>query len=201
LKTLSQAARVVLLLNLAYFFVEFAVAVSIGSVSLFADSVDFLEDASINLLILIGLGWSTRARARLGMLLAVILLVPGLAALWTGYQKILHPIPPSVIPLSAAGAGAFLVNLTCAFILARFRRHSGSLTRAAYLSARNDVLANIAIILAGGVTAFYPTAWPDLVVGLGIAVMNLDAAREVYQEAREEHASGGDDLAGREARP
>jgi len=201
-KTLSQAVRIVLLLNLAYFFVEFAVAVSIGSVSLFADSVDFLEDASINLLILIGLGWSVRARARLGMLLAVILLIPGLAALWTGYQKILDPIPPSVIPLSAAGAGAFLVNLTCAFILARFRRDSGSLTRAAYLSARNDVLANIAIILAGGVTAFYPTPWPDLVVGLGIAVMNLDAAREVYQEAREEHASGGDDRpANRRLRP
>jgi hypothetical protein len=71
----------VAILNLAYFGIEFSVALIIGSVSLFADSVDFLEDASINLLIAAALGWSATSRARLGMALAGILLVPGLAAL------------------------------------------------------------------------------------------------------------------------
>src|SRR3546814_15983979 len=66
-------------LNLAYFGVEFAVASRIGSVSLFADSVDFLEDALVNLLIFAALGWSVIHRARLGMCLAAILLAPGLA--------------------------------------------------------------------------------------------------------------------------
>ena len=79
------------------------------------------------------------------------------------------------------------MNLLCAFLLAKFRAHSGSLTRAAFLSARNDAIANIAIIAAGLVTAFlWRSAWPDLVVGLGIAAMNADAAREVWQAAREE---------------
>ena len=75
----------VALANLAYFGVEFAVATSIGSVSLFADSVDFLEDASVNFLIVVALGWSARNRARVGMALAMILLVPGLATLWTAW--------------------------------------------------------------------------------------------------------------------
>jgi Co/Zn/Cd efflux system component len=70
----------------------------------------------------------------------------------------------------------------------RFRTQSGSLTRAAFLSARNDVLANIAIIAAGLVTAATVSLWPDLVVGLGIFLMNLDAAREVYTAARRERA-------------
>jgi len=49
-------------------------------------------------------------------------------------------------------------------------------------------LANIAIIAAGLVTAFFwSTAWPDLIVGLGIGVMNADAAREVWIAARQEH--------------
>ena len=52
--------------------------------------------------------------------------------------------------------------------------------------ARNDALANIAIIVAGGVTALTVSPWPDLFVGVGIFVMNLDAAREVYEAAREE---------------
>lgn len=64
---LRRAVTTVALANLGYFGVEFAVALSIGSVSLFADSVDFLEDASVNLLILMALGWSARSRARVGM--------------------------------------------------------------------------------------------------------------------------------------
>lgn len=80
------------------------------------------------------------------------------------------------------------MNLSCAFMLARYRHHSGSLTKAAFLSARNDALANVAIVLAGLVTAFlWRSAWPDLIVGLGIALMNADAAREVWGAAREEH--------------
>ena len=79
--SLRRVVRRVALLNLGYFGVEFAVALAIGSVSLFADSIDFLEDASVNLLILLGLGWSLRRRAQLGMALAVILLVPALATL------------------------------------------------------------------------------------------------------------------------
>ena len=74
---LRFVVRLVALLNLGYFGIEFAVAVAIGSVSLFADSVDFLEDASVNLLIAVALGWTPRARARLGMALAAILLVRG----------------------------------------------------------------------------------------------------------------------------
>jgi Co/Zn/Cd efflux system component len=72
-------------------------------------------------------------------------------------------------------------------MLARFRAHSGSLTRAAFLSARNDALANVAVIVAGFVTAYTLSGWPDLIVGLCIAAMNTDAAREVWKAAHEEH--------------
>lgn len=185
---LRRVVRLVALFNLGYFGIEFAVAAVIGSVSLFADSVDFLEDASVNVLIAVALGWTARNRARLGMGLAVILLVPGLATVWTVWEKFNAPIAPEPLPLSLAGLGALGVNLTCAFMLASYRHHVGSLTRAAFLSARNDALANVAIIAAGMITAFvWPTAWPDLIVGLAIAAMNADAAREVWQAAREEH--------------
>jgi Co/Zn/Cd efflux system component len=187
--TLRRAVFVVALLNLAYFGVEFAVALAIGSVSLFADSVDFLEDALINLLIFIALSWSVPRRAVLGMVLAGILLIPGLATLWTAWDKFWLPLPPAPVALTLAGTGALAVNLTCAIILARYRGHAGSLTRAAFLSARNDAFANIAIIAAGFVTAATLSGWPDLVVGLAIAAINADAAREVYVAARQERSA------------
>lgn len=186
---LRRAVMIVAALNLGYFGVEFAVALSIGSVSLFADSIDFLEDASVNLLILLALGWSLQARARVGMALAGILLIPALALIWALWTKIGNPVPPEPFALSLTGGGALLVNLSCAFLLARFRTHSGSLTRAAFLSARNDAIANVAIIAAGIVTAVTLSVWPDVIVGIGIAILNIDAAREVWEAARRERAA------------
>ena len=186
---LRRTVRLVVLLNIAYFGIEFAGAVAIGSVSLFGDSIDFLEDSSINFLIIRGASVDgPQPRPRVGMALAGILLVPGLATLWTAWQKFNIPAPPEPVALTLTGLGALPVNLFCALTLARHRRHSGSLTRAAFLSARNDTLANVAIIAAGLVTAFlWQSAWPDLIVGLGIAAMNADAAREVWEAARDEH--------------
>ena len=178
---------IVALLNLAYFAIEFTVGLRIGAVSLFADSVDFLEDAAVNLLIAVALGWSIMARARLGMALAAILLVPGLATVAAIWHQFTAQAVPDPGPLTLTGAGALAVNLTCGLILARFRQHAGSLTRAAFLSARNDAFANLAIIVAGVVSAFvWRSAWPDLLVGVAIAVLNADAAREVWQAARQE---------------
>ena len=185
---LRRVVATVGLLNLGYFGVEFAVALAIGSVALFADSIDFLEDASINFLIFAALGWTAVRRARIGMVLAAILLVPGLATLWMAWAKFATPLAPDPVALTLAGSGALAVNLTCAFLLARYRAHGGSLTRAAFLSARNDAVANVAIIGAGLVTAFvWASAWPDLLVGLGIAALSADAAHEVWTAARAEH--------------
>ncbi|MDE2126173.1 MAG: cation transporter [Armatimonadetes bacterium] len=186
---LRRTIVLIALVNFGYFFIESSVAFRQGSVSLFADSVDFLEDTAINCLILLGLTWSVRARARLGMALAGILLVPGAMTLWTAIRKFYHPTVPAAASLGAVGLGALLVNLFCALQLAKIRHHSGSLTRAAFLSARNDVMANLAIICAGLVTLAFSSPWPDFVVGIGIMALNADSAVKVFRVAKAEHLS------------
>lgn len=185
---LRRTVILVALLNLAYFAVEFAVASRIDSVALFADSADFLEDASVNILIFFALAWSSRTRARVGMVMACVLLAPAVAFVWTAWSKFMVPVPPDPFALTLTGLGALAVNLTCALLLVAHRHAQGSLTRAAFLSARNDALANVGIILAGLVTAFWWfSPWPDVIVGMAIAYMNLDAAREIWEAVRAEH--------------
>ncbi len=186
-RSLRTTVATVAALNLGYFAIEAAVALAIGSVSLLADGVDFLEDAAVNLLILLALGWSLAARARLGMALAGLMLVPAAATLWMLAVKIASPFPPEPLTLTVTGVGALLVNFSCALMLAKHRATSGSLARAAFLSSRNDVFANIAIIAAGGATLVLRSGWPDSIVGAGIGLLNLDAAREVWTAARAEH--------------
>ena len=183
----KRTVVLVAILNLSYFGIEFITARRIGSVSLLADSIDFLEDASINLLIVAALGMTLVWRARVGMTLAGILLIPAGVTLWTAWEKLRDPVAPDPLQLSLVGLGALAVNLACALLLVRFRAKQGSLARAAFLSARNDAIANIAIIAAGLVTAFLiRSAWPDLIVGLGIAALNADAAHEVFTAAKAE---------------
>ena len=188
---LKRTVAIVAGLNFGYFFVEFSVAMAIASVALFADSIDFLEDATINMLVLVALGWTAARRRAVGLVLALCLLVPGFFALYTAWEKFNEPSIPDPIILTLAGLGALAVNAFCVFLLSRVRHQGGSLSLAAFLSARNDVAANVAIIGAGLATAATASMWPDVIVGLGIALLNSRSAFEVYEAALGE--SDGDD--------
>jgi Co/Zn/Cd efflux system component len=186
-RDLKRAVLAVAVLNLAYMAVEMSVALAVGSVSLFADSVDFFEDFAVNILIFVALGWSARSQAVAGRILAVIILLPALAAAWTAFLKAGSPEPPDPVALVVTAGGALAVNLACSLVLARVRHGNGSLTQGAFLAARNDVFVNLAIIVMGIVTAWTLSGWPDLVLGLLIIVLNVTAAREVWEAATEEH--------------
>lgn len=143
---LRRTFAVVALLNFSYFFAEFAAAVVAGSVALLADSVDFLEDTAINLLSLIALGWPLAKRAAAGKVMALVILGPAAVSAWEAVRRFSAPVAPEVLPIVLASLGAIAINGTSAWLLTRTRHHAGSLSRAAFLSARNDVLVNIAII-------------------------------------------------------
>lgn len=185
---LRKTLGIVIALNLSFFVIEFGVAFAIGAVSLFADSVDFLEDTALSILVLGALRLSPLMRARLGFALSGVLLLPAVAMIVTLIHKFTAAAPhtPEAAPLALTGLAALSVNTTCALLLARVRNAAGSLTRAAFLSARNDALANIAIMAAAGATALWPSIWPDIVVGAGIAALNAGSAKEIWERARGE---------------
>ncbi len=183
---LRRAVGIVALLNFAYFFVEFSVALTAGSVSLLADSVDFLEDTAINLLIFIALGWPLAKRAATGKAMALAILGPAGVAGWEAAQRFVDPVAPEVVPIVLASIGAIAINGTSAWLLTRVRHHGGSLSRAAFLSARNDVLVNVAIIVMALITARTGSGWPDLVLGCAIVLLALHAAWEVWEVSEEE---------------
>ncbi len=184
--SLRRAVLLVAGLNLAYMLVELAVAVSIGSVALVADAVDFFEDFAVNLLIAIALGWSVARQVRVGKIMAVLIVLPAIAALIMAVLKVGDPDPPASGPLLAAALGALVVNLVCTGVLVRFRSGVGSLTAAAYLAARNDLLAGVAIVALAGVTAWTGSGWPDILLGVGLVLLNGTVAREVWEKAEQE---------------
>ena len=183
---LRRTLLIIAALNFAYFFVEFGVAIAISSVSLIADSVDFLEDAFVNTLIVIALGWSLKWRARVGKIMTAIICLPALVAGIQAIAKALNPIVPDPWALALTAGGAAVVNLACSLILMRVRHHGGSMTRGAFLIARNDVVVNVLIIACGFLTYWTAPGWPDIILGVVIIVLNVSAAKEVWEAATEE---------------
>ena len=174
-------------LNLSYFVIEFYFAQRFNSVALLSDSLDFLEDASVNILIFLAFSLAVVWRKRLSYVFALLLLLPGISFLYNAIQQISDPIAPTGEGMSIVGLGAFFVNLYCALLLNKFKNVNGGLAKAAFFSARNDAVANILIIFAGIITLFWVSAAPDLVVGAIIFIMNADSARDILRAANAEH--------------
>jgi Co/Zn/Cd efflux system component len=169
-----------------YFFVEFTFGRIYQSVALISDSIDFLEDASVNILIAFALGWSFPRRKKASYLLALLLLVPGTFFIWNAIEQLIDPSIPQGGGMGIIGTGALLINIFCAFLIAKHRREGGGIVMAAYYSARNDALANIMIIVGGLITLRFASIWPDLIIGVMIFLMNADAAREIIKTSKVE---------------
>lgn len=184
--SLRRTVIIVAVLNLAYFGVELYFGTRFSSVALVADSVDFFEDASVNILIAFAIGWRLAQRRMVAYFLAFLLLVPGAIFLWSAINQVLTPTAPEGLGMGLVGLGALFVNVFCALLVARHRTELGGLVMAAFYSARNDAIANILIVVAGLITLAQPSIWPDLVVGITIFVLNADAAIKIVEASKRE---------------
>ncbi len=175
----------VMFLNFGYFSTELYIGYTIGSVSLTADSIDFLGDAAINMLILVGLFTGTHVHPKLRQGAAAIMFIPVVATIWMAWHKFNLPEVPTLFPFMMTAAGALLVNLVCAFLLVIYSRLSEDVRAASYYYERNDAIANIVVICTGIFTAaFWTTGWPDLVVGVILGLINSKSAYRVWITGR-----------------
>jgi Co/Zn/Cd efflux system component len=118
--------------------------------------------------------------------MAVVILGPAAVAGWEAIQRFSDPAAPDAVPIVLASLGAIVINGTSAWLLVRVRDHGGSLSRAAFLSARNDVLVNVAIIGMALITLRTGSGWPDLILGTFIILLAGHAAYEVWEVSEEE---------------
>lgn len=170
-----RALIIAAVLNLTMMVVELGGAFYANSIALFADAVDFYEDAMTYFMAaaLIGLGY--RARAAFGAALAFMMIVPCLWIAWKAVEQMLYGLPPSPLPMAGIALMALAVNLVCAFLLAP-HRSGDSAHQGVWISTRNDVIGNAAIVLAAIATIFTDSTFPDALVGLCIAAINVQAA-------------------------
>jgi Co/Zn/Cd efflux system component len=174
-----------LLVNVAMFGVELVSSMKAGSVSLLADSVDFLGDAGNYAVSLFVLGmatvWRSRAAYAKGVVMGAFGVLVLARALWIG----LGSHVPEAATMGVISIVAFAANGLVALLLYAFRNGDANM-RSVWLCTRNDMIANLAVLLAAIGVFGTKAGWPDIAVASIMALLGLSAARDIIGRARSE---------------
>lgn len=173
---------IVLVINAAMFFVEGWAGLLAHSTSLLADALDMLGDALVYGFSLFVLSRSARWQAGASVAKGAFMLAFGLGVLGEATYKVIYPILPSVETMGLIGAVALAANLVCFFLLYRHRSDNLNL-RSTWLCSRNDLIANVGVLLAAAGSYLLTSRWPDIVVGVLIACLFLSSAIGVLKQS------------------
>ncbi|MFD2271300.1 cation diffusion facilitator family transporter [Undibacterium arcticum] len=173
---------IVLAINALMFVVEGWAGLVAHSTALMADALDMLGDALVYGFSLFVLARSTRWQAGAALAKGGFMLVFGLGVLGEATYKAFNPILPSVQMMGVVGGAALAANLVCFFLLYRHRSDNLNMT-STWLCSRNDLIANLGVLLAAGGGYAFHSRWPDTLIGAIIAALFLSSALSVLRES------------------
>lgn len=180
-----RALWAVLAINFAMFGVEIAAGLAAGSASLQADALDFLGDSTNYAISLFVVGMALRYRAAAALAKGATMGLVGLWVMGTIAWHALHGTFPSAATMGIVGFAALAANAASFALLWAFRDGDANM-RSAWICTRNDVLGNLAVLLAALGVFGTGTGWPDLIVAAIMALLSLQGAAVVIRSAVKE---------------
>jgi Co/Zn/Cd efflux system component len=182
-----RVLRVVLLINVVMFLAEVIAALVAHSTALLADGVDMLGDAIVYGFSLYVVARAPIWQARGAMLKGLIMAAFGIGVLVEVAFKIARGIVPATDVMATFGMIALGANVCCLMLLSRHKADDVNM-RSAWICSRNDVVANIGVLVAAVAVTLTGSAWPDVAIGLAIAALFGGSAVKVLRDALREHA-------------
>jgi Co/Zn/Cd efflux system component len=184
-KRQAATLKLVLALNATMFVVELVSGLIAGSVALIADSLDMLGDALVYGFSLYVVGRTPVWKSRAALAKAAVMGLFGAFALGQLVYKMAFPEIPMYEAMGVVGTLALLVNGACFAVLWRHRAEDINM-RSVWLCSRNDLVANVSVLLASFAVWRFESPWPDIIVGAIICAQFLRSALVVTREARDE---------------
>jgi len=182
----KKVLKTVLAINLLLFIVEVTAGLLAHSTALLADSLDMLGDSLVYAFSLYVLWRSAEWKAVAAILKGIIMAIFGLGVLGEAVYKTVTGVVPNAETMGIVGVLVLLGNGICFFLL--FRHRSDDLNmRSTWLCSRNDIIANLAVLVAAAGVAFFHSLWPDILIGGAIALLFLWTAWTVLDESIREY--------------
>jgi Co/Zn/Cd efflux system component len=179
----------VLAINAAMFLVEIGAGVAAGSASLQADALDFFGDAANYAISLLVVGMVLRYRALAALAKGTTMGLFGLWIIGTAIWHAFHGTLPNAYTMGAIGFAALAANAISFGLLWAYRDGDANM-RSAWICTRNDVLGNLAVLLAAAGVFGTGTGWPDIIVATIMASLALQGSWLVVQQSLRELGQG-----------
>ena len=179
-KSHGRVLWIVLVINAVMFIVEGYAGMAANSTSLLADALDMLGDSLVYGFSLFVLALSARWQAGASLIKGGFMLAFGLGVMGEAIYKVLHPVIPGVETMGIVGGLALAANLVCFFLLYRHRADNLNMS-STWLCSRNDLIANVGVLLAAAGSYLLVSRWPDIIVGSIIAGLFLSSALGVLR--------------------
>jgi len=179
----TAVLKLVLALNLVMFVVELSAGLVARSTALLADSLDMLGDAMVYGFSLYVVTRSVRWKAAAALVKGVVMAAFGLFVVGDAVYKMTLPILPHAETMGLIGSLALAVNALCLGLLWRHRDDDINM-RSVWLCSRNDIVANLAVLMAALAVAWSRSGWPDILLGLAVATLFLHSAYQVLMDAQ-----------------
>ena len=171
-----------LIINLAMFGIEIGAGLKSGSTSLLADAIDFFGDAANYGVSLAVLSAGVVLRARAALLKGFCMMAFGLFVLGRAAWMFGQGGTPEALTMGGIGLLALIANVAVAAMLYAWREGDANM-RSVWLCSRNDAIGNIAVMLAALGVLATASAWPDLLVASGMALLALVGGWSVIKQA------------------
>lgn len=170
-----------LIINGSMFLLEMATGVVAGSTALIADSLDMFADAAVYGVSLYAVGQSDLAKKRAASLSGTFQITLAGLVLFDVILKVLSDRPPESILMMGVGFLALIANVVCLRLIAKHRQGDVHM-RASWIFSKNDVIANVSVIVAGLLVMLFQSRLPDLVIGIAIALLVLQGGIQIFKE-------------------
>lgn len=182
-KDQKRVLWIVLVINLAMFGVELVSGLYADSIALLGDSLDMLGDSLAYGASLYVVGMNAVAKARSAMFKGWIILFSSMTVLAAAVYRTIFPALPAFELMGFIGALALMANLVCLAVLTRYRKTDVNMA-SVWLCSRNDIIANVSVVLAAGLVKLFGSPWPDLAIGGALAILFLRSALHIFSESR-----------------
>jgi len=172
-------------INALMFVAEFTLGIISESTALIADAMDMLADALVYGISLYAIGRATQVKLRAAQLSGVFQILLGAGVFIEVIRRFILGSEPESLLMVAVGLVALAANVSCLLLIARYRAGEVHM-RASWIFSRNDVIANIGVILAGALVFSFGTPLPDLVIGFLISMIVMKGGASIVRDAAAE---------------
>ena len=188
--TQRRVLRTLLGINLVMFFIELGAGLYAESTGLLADALDMLADAMVYAISLAAVGGALSDKVRAARLSGWLQILLGALVAAEVLRRLVYGSEPMSNAMVVVGTLALVANITCLVLISRHREGEVHM-RASWIFSRNDVIANLGVIVAGGLVAMTASRLPDLLIGAALSLLVMRGGFTILGEARAESANAG----------